>query len=134
MSKTYEETLALMEDFANGTIQSNKLSNSDLSNIIASLEKQVLFEKQFEPEPEIYEGDDVICKEPWNCRIIDGYSGAFCECGHVLHIKTPRRKAFHPIKCPICGRIVNLFCGEIGETLCMDVVSSIVPVIDKLGD
>lgn len=39
MSKTYEETLALMEDFANGTIQLNKLSDSDLSNIIVSLEK-----------------------------------------------------------------------------------------------
>lgn len=134
MSKTYEETLALMEDFANGTIQLNKLSDSDLSNIIVSLEKQVLFEKQFEPEPGIYEGDDVICKEPWDIREMEGYSGAFCKCGHVLHIKTPKRKDWHEIKCPKCGFVVNLFCGEIGEALCMDAVSSIVPVIGELGD
>lgn len=59
-----------------------------------------------------YEGDDVICKEPWDLRLIEGCSGAICECGHVLHIKTPRQKAFHAIKCPMCGFIVNLFCGK----------------------
>lgn len=63
-------------------------------------------------DKDLYEGDDVLVKEPWDTRIIEGYCGAFCECGHVLHIKTPRRKKFHAIKCPKCERVVNLFCGE----------------------
>jgi hypothetical protein len=41
MSKTYEETLDLMNDFANGTVQINKMSDSDLSNIIVALGKQI---------------------------------------------------------------------------------------------
>lgn len=91
----------LIELFAAGyTLQPPTYSNS--------LEEEVIF-----MDKELYEGDDVVCKEPYDLRIIDGYSGAFCECGHVLHIKTPRRKAFHSIKCPICGYIVKLYCGEI---------------------
>ena len=62
----------------------------------------------------MYEGDDVICKKPWELNIIEGYSAAFCECGHVLHIKTPKQKAFHAIKCPVCNHVVELFCGEGG--------------------
>lgn len=87
-----------------------------------------------EPDKELYEGDDVICKEPWDPRIIEGHSGAFCECGHVLHIKTPRRKNWHSIKCPMCGHIVNLYCGEEGEQLSMDDVRTIVPSLGILGD
>lgn len=45
----------------------------------------------------------------------DGYSGAYCRCGRVLYIKTPQNKAFHSIKCPECGFVVNLFCGLKGE-------------------
>lgn len=63
-------------------------------------------------DKKLYEGDDVVCRKPGDVRSIDGYSGAFCECGHTLHIKTPKQKAFHAIKCPVCGNIVNLFCGE----------------------
>ena len=40
MRKTYKETLDLMNDFAGGIIQLNKMSDSDLSNIIVALEKQ----------------------------------------------------------------------------------------------
>ena len=40
MRKTYKETLDLMNDFADGIIQLNKMSDSDLSNIIIALEKQ----------------------------------------------------------------------------------------------
>lgn len=61
---------------------------------------------------DLYDGEDVICKEPWDTREIDGYSGAFCKCGHVLHIKTPKQKAWHVIKCPICGYYVRIYCGE----------------------
>lgn len=41
MSKTYQETLDLMNDFANGSVQLNKMSDSDLSNIIVALDKQI---------------------------------------------------------------------------------------------
>lgn len=85
-------------------------------------------------DKELYEGDDVIVQEPWQIEKIEGYSGAFCECGHVLHIKTPKRKAFHRIKCPVCGFGINLFCGEIGENLGMDYIREITPNIGELGD
>lgn len=87
-----------------------------------------------EPDKELYEGNDVLVKKPWELDIIEGYSGAFCECGHVLHIKTPRRKAFHAIKCPICEHIVSLYCGEEGEQLSMDDIRRIVPIVGVLGD
>lgn len=82
----------------------------------------------------MYEGNDVICKEPWDGRIIEGYSGAYCECGHVLHIKTPRQKAFHAIKCPKCGFVVNLYCGEKGEPASMDDIRAVVQTVGVLGD
>ena len=68
----------------------------------------------------LYEGDDVIVKEPWDIKTIEGYSAAFCKCGHVLHIKTPKIKTWHQIKCPKCGFVINLFCGEEGELLTMN--------------
>lgn len=37
--KTYKETLDLMNDFANGIVHLNKMSDSDLSNIIVVLEE-----------------------------------------------------------------------------------------------
>lgn len=39
--KTYKETLDLMNDFANGVVQLNKMSDSDLSNILVALEEQI---------------------------------------------------------------------------------------------
>ena len=83
----------------------------------------------YEPDKELYEGDDVIVKKPWEIKTIEGYSGAFCECGRVLHIKTPRQKKFHAIKCPKCGFIVNLFCGEEGKPASMDDVRAVVPTV-----
>lgn len=85
-------------------------------------------------EPDIYEGDDVIVKEPWEIQVVEGYEGAFCECGHVLLIKTPTLKTWHPIKCPKCGFVVNLFCGKIGEKLGMSDLGPIVNSIGELGD
>lgn len=38
MAKTYKETLDLMNDFVNGIVQINKMSDSDLQNIIVALE------------------------------------------------------------------------------------------------
>lgn len=37
--KTYKETLDLMNDFVNGIVHLNKMSDSDLSNIIVALEE-----------------------------------------------------------------------------------------------
>ena len=82
----------------------------------------------------IYTGNDVICKEPWDRRIIEGYSGAYCECGRVLHIKTPRQKAFHAIECPVCGFVVNLFCGKEGKPASMDDICAVVPTVGVFGD
>lgn len=63
-----------------------------------------------ERDKELYEGDEVIVKKPYEIEAINGYSGAYCKCGHVLNIKTPRQKGYNAIKCPICGNIVTLFC------------------------
>lgn len=41
MNKSYEETLDLMNDFANGSVLLNTMNDSDLSNIIIALEKQI---------------------------------------------------------------------------------------------
>ena len=59
-----------------------------------------------------YEGDDVVIREPYELGIIEGCTGAFCECGAVLHIKTPKIKNFYHIKCPRCGFTVGIYCGE----------------------
>lgn len=61
-------------------------------------------------------GNEVLARTPGDIKTIEGYSGAFCECGCILHIKTPKQKAFHSIQCPVCGFVVNLYCGEEGES------------------
>ena len=43
----------------------------------------------------------------------EGYSSAFCQCGRILRIKTPRYRRFYDLKCPICGFTVKLYTGEI---------------------
>lgn len=73
---------------------------------------------------ELYEGDDVIVDDPWH-PLMEGYEGAFCECGRVLMIKRPKVKTWYAIKCPKCGFIVNLFCGEEGEKLSMGDIRSL---------
>ena len=73
----------------------------------------------------IYEGDDVLVKEPWELNTIEGYSAAICE-DAVLHIKTPKIKSWYSIKCPRCGRVINLFCGEEGGKLGMNDIRGIV--------
>ena len=81
-----------------------------------------------------YEGEDVLVKNPWEINSIDGYSGAFCECGHVLHIKTPKVKSWYRIKCPKCGFIVQLFCGEEGNKLSMDDIRGLIQYYGVKGD
>ena len=85
-------------------------------------------------EKGLYEGDDVLVKKPWEINIIEGYSGAFCQCGHVLHIKTPKLKMWHAIKCPVCGHITQLFCGEEGQKASMDEIRWYSPNYGRLGD
>lgn len=43
---------------------------------------------------------------------IPEYSAAFCGCGTTLYIKTPNNKGWHTIKCPECGKEIQLFCGR----------------------
>ena len=49
---------------------------------------------------------------PWECKLIERNEVAFCKCGRVLQIKRPKIKTWHKIKCPKCGFIINIFCGE----------------------
>lgn len=70
----------------------------------------------------IYEGDEVLVRPPWNLERLEGYEGAICKCEYILYIKTPKIKTFHRIKCPRCGHVVSLFCGEVGKKVCMDVL------------
>lgn len=90
--------------------------------------------KDDEPDKDLYEGNDVVVQEPWDNRLIEGYDGAYCRCGSVLQIKRPKIKTWHSIKCPECGFIVKLFCGEEGEPLTMDIVRACTPDIGMLGD
>jgi hypothetical protein len=59
-----------------------------------------------------YAGDDVMVKEPGDIGIVEGYEGAFCECGCTLLIKTPDIKDFYHIVCPRCRYVSWLFCGK----------------------
>lgn len=74
----------------------------------------------------LYEGKDVIVRDPWDMYKIEGHSTAFCKCGYVLHIKTPKIKNWYTIKCPKCGFKINLYCGEVGEKLTMEMIRNIV--------
>ena len=71
---------------------------------------------------------------PWEHKLMEGNEGAFCKCGRVLQIKRPKIKTWHQIKCPKCGFIINIFCGECGEPLSMDAVNAFVPSVGTIGD
>ena len=86
--KTYEETLDLMNDFADGVVQLNKMHDSDLSNIIVALKKQI--SKKVKVEKYFY-GRIYYCPK---CRNHLGYSHDnfddvnFCsKCGKKLDWK-----------------------------------------------
>lgn len=63
----------------------------------------------------MYKGDEVITKPIYGEGIMemDGYSAAFCECGHTLYIKTPQFIGWYGIECPKCKQVTQLFCGVI---------------------
>lgn len=70
-----------------------------------------------------FENENVIVGDyAWLPNAVErpGCSGAYCQCGRVLYIKTPRFKSVHSIKCPNCGFVINLFCGSEGEKRGMD--------------
>ena len=90
--------------------------------------------KDDEPDKEIYKGNDVLVRGPSDIRTIEGYSGAFCECGYTLHIKTPKKKQFYVIECPRCKHMINLFCGKEGEKASPDLVRSTILSHGVLGD
>ena len=54
----------------------------------------------------------VRINDPGDLKLMEGNEGAFCKCGRELQIKRPKIKTWHKIKCPKCGFIINLFCGE----------------------
>ena len=57
-----------------------------------------------------YKNEDVLVTH--DIREIQGYSGAFCECGATLHIKTPLYAKWCVIECPKCKHIVQLYFGK----------------------
>ena len=70
-----------------------------------------------------FENENVIVGDyAWsaNATIRDRCSGAYCRCGRVLYIKTPKIKSFYSIECSECGFCLNLFCGLEGGKLGMD--------------
>ena len=70
----------------------------------------------------------------WKHVLMEGNEGAFCKCGRVLQFKRPKIKTWHKIKCPKCRFIINIFCGEEGESLSMDSVNAFVPSVGTTGD
>ena len=71
--RTYEETLDLMNSFADGVVHLNKMSDSDLSNIITALEKQI--PKKI--------GEEYTCGNC--CSEIPRWDTNYCpECGHKV--------------------------------------------------
>ena len=70
-------------------------------------DKETLLEEQSDEYENVVKMD-----YSWKCVLMDGNEGAFCKCGMVLQIKRPKVKAWHKIKCPKCGFIINIFCGE----------------------
>lgn len=69
-----------------------------------------------------FECKDVIVKRSVGEGMynMEGYSAAFCECGHTLYIETPDYKDWHNIECPICGKVIQLYCGKEGKKLGME--------------
>lgn len=55
--------------------------------------------------------EEIIARK-YSITEIPGYSSAFCKCGFTLSIKEPDNKGFHTIKCPECGKEIQLFCGR----------------------
>lgn len=116
---------------------SHNLTKSEASEIFDGRAELVYLgstKDENEPDKDLYEGDDVLAQDSWDCYVMEGNEAAICRCGRVLQIKRPKIKTWHPIKCPKCGFIVNLFCGEEGEPLTMDAVRAITPSIGVLGD
>lgn len=73
-----------------------------------------------------FENENVMLGEDiGDFRERNGYSAGECKCGYTLYIKRPKIKAFHSIKCPNCGFVVNLFCGSEGEKLGMHDICSL---------
>ena len=82
--RSIEETLTLMNDFADGIVQLERMSDSDLSNIITVLEKEM----PKKPELSRVNEDTIYCKCP-SCVITtvlyDGCQMKYCKnCGQKL--------------------------------------------------
>ena len=58
------------------------------------------------------EGHAVFAEDPYEGDKNEGYTTAYCDCGELLRMKTPKILDIYSIKCPKCGAKVYLYCGN----------------------
>ena len=74
--QTIADTFDKLNDFANGTLILNKISDSDLSNVLVSLEKQI---PKKPIRKEMPYSEEVGFNDEWYCRVCNSYVGYFTE-------------------------------------------------------
>lgn len=88
---TYEKTLDKMEDYANGTLLLSKISDSDLSNILVALDKQIpkkpIYSDYDENELEEivpYKATCPFCGYEFEFGYWNEYDNHHCVCGQSI--------------------------------------------------
>ena len=74
--QTIVDTFDKLNDFANGTLILNKISDSDLSNVLVSLEKQI---PKKPIRKEMPYSEEVGFNDEWYCPVCNSYVGYFKE-------------------------------------------------------
>ena len=74
--QTIADTFDKLNDFANGTLILNKISDSDLSNVLVSLEKQI---PKKPIRKEMPYSEEVGFNDEWYCPVCNSYVGYFTE-------------------------------------------------------
>ena len=74
--QTIVDTFDKLNDFANGTLTLNKISDSDLSNVLVSLEKQIPKKPICKEMPY---SEEVGFNDEWYCPTCNSYIGYFTE-------------------------------------------------------
>ena len=74
--QTITDTFDKLNDFANGTLILNKISDSDLSNVLVSLEKQI---PKKPIRKEMPYSEEVGFNDEWYCPVCNNYVGYFTE-------------------------------------------------------
>ena len=59
--------------------------------------------------------NNTMVKTRHDCRIIEGWRGAYCECGRTIYMPAPSQDGWYTIICPECGFSTLLFCRKKGK-------------------